>query len=97
MILFSSFVALLLLTFAVLSLLAGSARDEKLARRRLRGYSCSKEGRESLIGPTSEAILKVNHANKLQWLDSALLRYQVVKELDFKIRQANITMSVRSY
>jgi tight adherence protein B len=94
MILFSSFVTLLLLTFTVLSLLAGSARDEKLARRRLQIVLAPKEGRESLIGPTSEAILKVNHANKLQWLDSALLRYQVVKELDFKIRQANITMSV---
>jgi len=94
MILFSSFVTLLLFTFTVLSMFTGSSRDEKLAKRRLESVLALNEEKIGSSLSTTEVILKTNPEHSLQRLDSVLQRYEFARKLDVGIKQAGIRTGV---
>lgn len=89
MLLFVAFAAILIVTFAGVTLATGSSRNQRVIERRYLGIRASADGASS---PDAQAaiLLKLAPANSGEGIDAILQRFEIIRGIEKQIIQADL-------
>ena len=90
--LFVAFLAILMITFGVMSFVSSPPATEKAVERRIADLSSVRT--EGVVNVEAAQILKTESQSSFAWLEELLEKYQIARRIEIRIMQANSKTTV---